>query len=511
LIEKEIFIIIEKVEVLMRFASCRISGDRLLLSIFSKEYNKVQFEKQVTVKTDESSEIIRELDYIDMAAPSCDVLYYSRNYPPVKSSYLRKIIASDIESETPFREEEIIFDFTSTGGKSDTKVFCIKKETLGIALSPFEQTVREKIRSIIPENILLFKSPDNLGKAIFVGENYSALVTANGQIIKAEGIGRLRLELISVFSGSDPEEELNTWLNAAGDISRPMELTDVEMRIRKAVLSFFERMFAFFVPYAGEQCITGVFLNDILPNGSEKLIESMDSSIFSQTSFVVYSLTDSLEMIATVAENADTVNMASGEFAYKGGFTFLKRRIILGALLYAVALVLLVAGMQIRKGYLDTRLEEIDTRTKKVMKEVIGKELPSLRQAVAIMNKTIKGEVGMADKKVIYPYSSVYIMEVIFPYATFENSTIEISELSIKDEGKIRLVGTSSTLEDINKLTENLQKDPLISELNRGQINTRADKSAFNITFQFAGVKKEDLKNKKPKKKGSKGESEGEL
>ncbi|HRZ80566.1 MAG TPA: hypothetical protein P5044_11200, partial [bacterium] len=175
------------------------------------------------------------------------------------------------------------------------------------------------------------------------------------------------------------------------------------------------------------------------------------------------------------------------------------------------ALIMLAAGMRIREGYLDTKLEDIDFRAKKVMKEVIGKELPSLRQAVAIMNKTIKGEAGVADKKALYPYSAVYIMEVIFPYAAFENSTIEVSELSIKDDGKIRLVGTSSTLDDINKLTDNLQKDPMISDLNRGQINTRADKSAFNITFQFAGVKKEDPKNKKSKKKGSKDEEEKEL
>ena len=494
----------------MRFASCRIAGDRLLLSIFSKEYNKVQFEKQVEVKAEESSEIIKELDYIDIVAGSGDILYYSRNYPPVKSSYLRKIIASDIESETPFREGDIVFDFAGPGLKGETRVFCIRKETLGMFLSPFEQVAREKIRSIIPENILLFKSPDNLGKAIFVGESYSAIVTGDGQIIKAEGLSRLRLELVSVFSGSDPEGELNTWLNAAGDISRPMELTDVELRIRKVVMAFFERMFSFFALYAGEQCITGVFLGDVLPNGSEKIIESMDSSVFSQVPFIVYSLADSLEMTANVAEKADTVNLASGEFAYKGGFTFLKKRIILGAVLYAAAIVLLIAGMQIRKSYLDTRLEDIDTRTKKVMKEVIGKELPSLRQAVSIMNKTIKGEMGAADKKAVYPYSAVYIMEVVFPYAAFENSTIEISELSIKDEGKIRLVGTSSTLDDINKLTENLQADPLISDLNRGQINTRADKSAFNITFQFAGVKKEDPKSKKTKKKGSKGEEEEE-
>ena len=136
------------------------------------------------------------------------------------------------------------------------------------------------------------------------------------------------------------------------------------------------------------------------------------------------------------------------------------------------------------------------------MKEVIGKEMPSLRQALSIMDKSIKGEASMADKKAVYPYSALYIMEVIFPYFTFEGSTIEVSEISIKEEGKIRVVGTSSTLDDINKFTEQLEQDPLIDEINRGQINTRGDKSSFNISFNYAGQKKEDPKAKKGKKKG---------
>lgn len=495
----------------MRFASCRISGGRLLLSIFSKEYNKLQFEEQVAVGIEGSSEVIKDLDYIDLIIGAGDVLYYSRNYPPVKSTHLKRIIVSDIESETPFREDEVVFDISGPSAKGETQVFCVKKETLGTALSPFEPSVKEKIRSIIPENILLFQNPDSLEKAVFIGEDYSAFVTSGGQILKSEGTGKLRSELLTVFSGDDPEKELAEWLGASGDISRPMELTDVEMRIRKVVIGFFERIFAFFAPYAGEPGLTGIFISDVLPSGTEKLIEGLDSSIFSQAPFSVYSLADSLEMAANLAERSDAVNLATGDFAYKGGFTFLKKTIILAAVFYAAALVMLLAGMQIRKGYLDDKLEDIDARAKRVMKDVIGKELPSLRQATAIMNKTIKGEAGAADKKALYPYSAVYIMEVIFPYAAFENSTIEVSELSIKDDGKIRLVGTSSTLDDINKLTDNLQKDPMISELNRGQINTRADKSAFNITFQFAGVKKEDPKSKKSKKKGVKDDGEDEL
>ena len=58
------------------------------------------------------------------------------------------------------------------------------------------------------------------------------------------------------------------------------------------------------------------------------------------------------------------------------------------------------------------------------------------------------------------------------------------------------------TLDDINKFTELLENDTMIDEINRGQINTRGDKSSFNISFSYATPKKEDPKAKKGKKKG---------
>ncbi|HQI06225.1 MAG TPA: hypothetical protein PL195_13275, partial [bacterium] len=217
----------------------------------------------------------------------------------------------------------------------------------------------------------------------------------------------------------------------------------------------------------------------------------------------VYEAYESLEIIPEIVDNDSSVSFATGEFAYKGGFSFLKKRIVTAVVLYFTALIMLVAGMQMRISYLDERIEKGEERTKTLMKDVIGKEMPSLRQALSIMNKTIKGETALADKKAVYPYSALYIMEVTFPYFTFENSTIEVSELAIKEEGKIRVTGTSSTLEDINKFTGFLEQDPLIDEINRGQINTRNDKSSFSISFSYAGPKKDDTKGKKGKKKDS--------
>ena len=82
------------------------------------------------------------------------------------------------------------------------------------------------------------------------------------------------------------------------------------------------------------------------------------------------------------------------------------------------------------------------------------------------------------------------------------NELLKGAMFKTTEEGKIRVVGTSNSLDDINKFTDLLEQDPLIDEINRGQINTRGDKSSFNISFNYAGPKKEDTKTKKSKKKG---------
>ena len=100
-------------------------------------------------------------------------------------------------------------------------------------------------------------------------------------------------------------------------------------------------------------------------------------------------------------------------------------------------------------------------------------------------------------------------MERVFPHAVFEGSTVEIGDLSVKEEGKISLSGLSDTLEDINKLTENLEKDELIYNLNRGQINSRGSKNSFKISFSFGESSKRET-GKKAKKGKKKAKSEGD-
>jgi len=487
----------------MKFASCRAVHGGFLIDTFSKEYNKTVFEKSEFAKKDAAVDIFKNFDYIDFVCPGRDLLYFARNYPPVKYAYLRKIVAQDIESETPFKEDEMLIEVKNfQKGSGEMNVFAVGKDVVRNALAGFDDSAREKVRSIVPEEVLFFKSEIPLKKAIFVNDDYSLMVLPDGQIVMNGGLDELRSDMLAIFGGEDPQAELDSWLKVAGNLSATEGLSDIEVRIRKTIISFFEKTFDFFAPFAGDQGETAVFTGGILPEGTAEIIEGIDSSQFSGSRFIVYDYTHQLEMASNAVDDDSAVNFAVGDFAYKGGFAFLKKRAIVAAVLYVLSVFMLVFGMEMRKSYLDSRIEAGEERTKQLMKDVIGKEMPSLRQALSIMDKAIKGEAGAADKKAVYPYSALYIMEVVFPYFTFENSTIEVSEISIKEEGKIRVVGTSNSLEDINKFTELLEQDPLIDEINRGQINTRGDKSSFNISFNYAGPKKEDAKAKKTKKKG---------
>ncbi|MGI6395007.1 MAG: hypothetical protein ACOX2F_09840 [bacterium] len=490
----------------MKFASCRVIDGKFFVSIFSREYSKTTHESMVEVPIENSAEVFKDVDYVDFVIPGKEVLFFSRNYPPVKTSYIKKIIAQDIEAETPFKESDLIIDMKSFSGSGETNVFCAKKETVKEMIKAFDPMTKEKVRSIVPEEILLFKAPEKLEKAVFIGDDYSLFVSKSGQIVMNSGLIDLKKELKTCFNGEDPENELASWLSVAGDISSLSELSDIEVLIRKKIIAFMEKIFDFFAPFATNPSgKTGVFVNDLIVAGVSNLIAQIEHPIFFNSRPVVYEAHQSLKIVPAIVDSDSFVSFAAGEFAYKGGFSFLKKRIIIAVALYVVALVMLIAGMQVRKNYLDARIESGEEKAGKLMKEVIGKEMPSLRQALSIMDKTIKGETSLADKKAIYPYSALYIMEVIFPYFTFEESTIEVSEVAIKEEGKIRVTGLSDSLEDINKFTELLESDPLIDEINRGQINTRNDKSSFSISFNYANPKKEDTKAKKSKKKNEEG------
>ncbi len=484
----------------MRFASCRINNGELLICSFIKEYNKCSFEKVFSVPMDESHEILKEYDYIDFVLPGKDILYYSRNYPPVNEVQLRKIVSQDIESDTPFLENDVMIEVKASPLEA-TKVFCVPKEIIRSYLNRFDQFSKEKIRSIVPEEFIAFKCFKETEKAIFIGDTYSLFIADSGQVVKNGGTAELKKDLISLFGGDDPEEDLRTWLNASVDISSTEDLSDIELRIKKCVQSFLEKTVSYFIPFSGTMSETTIFINDIVPEGTAKIAQMLDSSPFSEKPFVVVAVKDFLEMTGIAMEKGIGVNFAKKEFAYKGGFSFLKKRIIFAAVLYITAIVLLISGMQLRIRYLNQRAASIDERTRTVMIEVLGREYPSLRQAISVMNQTIRGEQGASDRQIVYPYSALHIMEAIFPLIAYEDSTIEISELAIREEGRIRIAGTANTLDDINKLTENLSTHDMISELSRGQINTRGDKSSFNVTFEYAQPKKADSRTQKARKK----------
>jgi len=491
----------------MRFASCRFVKEKVLFCSFLKEYNKVNFEEMLVLDKEAAVEKIRDFDYLDLVVPAKDVLYYSRNYPPVKSSYLKKIVSQDLEADTPFKENELIIDVKKFQDKDDTKVFCIRKDSIEFLLGKLDDTGKEKFRSIVPENVLFFDQDKDYEKAIFIGIDYSVIVNDSGQIARTEGLEKVFDQIRDVL-GDDSDDELKKWIEASSDLSKSSNLSDIEIRISKIIKKFFEEIIEIFTPYSGPSGKTAIFLDSQMPFGTKKIVEALDSSPFSDEPFEFVGAEESLKRASEISDTGSNINFAMGDFAYRGGFSFLKKRIVLGMVFYIIAFLMLVAGMQVRKGYLDERIERGQERTSAVMKEVLGRSYPSARQALSIMKKTIKGETAGIDKKSVYPYSALFIMERIFPHAVFEGSTIEIGDLSIKEEGKIRISGLSDTLEDINKLTENMEKDELIYNLNRGQINSRGSKNSFKISFSFGsdGKKIEPGKTgKKSKKKKSEG------
>ena len=306
----------------MRFASCRFVKEKVLFCSFLKEYNKVNFEEMLFLDKEAAAEKIRDFDYLDLVVPAKDVLYYSRNYPPVKSSYLKKIVSQDLEVDTPFKENEMIVDVKKFQDKNDTKVFCIRKDSIEHLLGKLDDTGREKFRSIVPENVLFLDEDKSYEKAIFIGIDYSVIVNDAGQITRTEGLEKVFDQIRDVL-GDDSDDELKKWIEASSDLSKSSNLSDIEIRISKIITKFFEEIIEIFTPYSGPSGKIAIFIDSQMPFGTKKIVEALDSSPFSDEPFEFVGAEEALKRASEISDTGSNINFAIGEFAYRGRFNFL--------------------------------------------------------------------------------------------------------------------------------------------------------------------------------------------
>ncbi len=478
----------------MRFASCILLKKRILIYEFEKDYNTVHEKGLSSIEYGESLSYLQHLDFMDIIMPARDVLFYTKEYPPVKGPQLEKIIAQDIGSVTPFNPEELIFDFEKF---SDTKttVFMVFKERIRELMGRLDSSLYDKIRAIIPEELLFFKNR-GVDNGLVIGEDYSVLVTREGQIVRNIGFETLRQEISDLYGDAESSEDYEKWLDSIKDLSIFDTLSEEEIRIRKKIEGFYKSIYERFSSYIGSEQRLGFYLSDAVIGSGEKLLNNIapESEEFT--------VDEVLRRLYEEAEDQKSINFAKGEFAYKGGFGFHRKKLIATIVMLLVGFLLFFMGMQFRLSDLDSRVERIEERTRKAQKRVLGREYPSTKQALSIMMRTIEGK-GSKDKRKLYPYSSLFIIETVFPQIAFEGSTVEVQTFSVKD-GKIKVTGFADSDTDIFKMIENLEQLPFVSDLNKGAINTYRGRNKFSISFSFEKKEKEEKRDRKKenKKKG---------
>ncbi len=474
----------------MRFASCVLLDNKIILHEYEKDYSR-NIEKEIKVLSyEEAPAYLQTLDFIDIAMPGKDILFFTKQYPPVKKFQLDKIIEQDVEAVTPFDPADIIIDF-SQFFPNLTTVFMSPKNNIKALISKLGNDFSEKVRAIIPEELLFFRAPAE--SAIFIGSSYSILVDRDGQVIRNTGFNKLYTEIYELFGKNDEEiDDLKRWLESINNIAADEGLSEDEIRVRKKIEKFFAELYSEFEPFMKNHDKMSFYFSDIVVGNGEQLIKKLfpDAEI--------YPVLDYLRGIHTEADHHETINLSKGDFAYKGGFNFYKTRVFITAGLIIAAFIILFFSMEMRILYLDSKSSEIDAKAKKITKEILGKEYPSLKQALSTMVKTIEGK--GKEKKKLYPYSSLYIMEQIFPDIAFEGSSIEVLDLLVKD-GKVKLSGEAMTDKDIFRMIEQLEKMETVSNMNKGAVTQRRDKQSFTINFEYKKKEKEE-KKEKGKEKG---------
>ena len=482
----------------MRFASCRIQNDRLLVLGYEKEYNRTVSRQFTVISFDEAAAGLAPYDYLDVIVPAREILRFAGNYPPVKRHDLEKIVMQDIESVTSFKGEEIVFDVGAVRTDGMTPVFIAPKEKLRALLDRTGAPIRDRIRSLVPEAALVPDEGEET-QALFIDDDTTVFSDARGQIVRTIGLSRLAALMRESLGQGKSEEEALQILASARDLTDTPALSEDELLLRKAAERFYHELATEFGRFLKRGPRTIIYFADRLSGNAEGLAS------LAVPGALVVTAEEALDRVAGMAEGREGgVDLARGEFAYRGGFTFLKRRIISAALLFIFGFVLMLAAFETRLWYLDQASAALDDNARNITKEVLGKEYPSLRQAISVMQKTIGGggKEGKNDKK-LYPYSAVFVMEQVFPAAAFEGSSIEVRDFSFK-EGKVKLSGEADSLEHINTMLENLEKLDYVAELNKGQITSRGGKNSFGVGFTFQKKTPKELSKKEQKKEAEK-------
>lgn len=475
----------------MKFAACVLQGENILIQEFIKEYNQVSMLDFLEIPVSEASERLAEYDFLDFVIPSRDVLYYEKTFPPVNRDKLMNIIEQDMDTETSFSCEDVIIQPYAENGK--TVVMLAPREKLMSIVSTVGEVNREKIRSFIPEELLYFTKSKEDEVAVFIGYDYTAFVSRSGQVVHNKGFSHIREAAREIFGSSGSEEDFREWMASMEDLTNEDNLSDDEIRLRKKFLNFSNELhekFSLFMK--NNKRVSGVYMFSYF---ADKFAALFSRSSWDVSESDVFSSSELFNSVRFHGED-DNINFARKEFAYKGGLSFIKTRIIVTILLCIASYVIMVFSMQFKLSNLKNESNEITAKARKMAEDVIGRDMPSQRQALSIMKRTVN-EGYLESGKKLYKYSALYLMEEIFPLIAFDGSSIDVKNINIGNSGDVRLTGYSDTLEDINKATENLETHPHISDMNKGQISSRRGRNSFSLNFKFVSGKKQESKKKK--------------
>ncbi len=480
----------------MQFATVCLTTDTIHLFAFEKEYNRTVATGYTAVALSDAVEILNQFDFVDVVLPPHELFYFVKQYPPVKLSQLDKVIYQDIAIETPFDPTQLLICHTAeytTEGKR--LVMAVNKQRIGNLIKQLGTEFQDKVRRIIPPHLLLFRSTENK-QGVFIGDSYTVVAGAEGQVVVGGGLLNLYEYLRSHFTDMN-DTEYDSWLSTLGDISSVDDLSPDDLRARALIKRWFGELVQRIRPWLPEVVPTEWFFCGSVPgNGEAVLLETVHSNS------AIVDMEELLDRLSAEMTKSNDLNFAKEEFVYRGGIQFLRIRLVVALVLLLFVFIGTVVAMQIRLSSLHALSDTIDSKNRKITKEILGKEYPSLRQAIAVMKKTISGE-NNKDTKALYPYSATFIMEKIFPLIAFENSTIEIRDFSVREGGKVRISGDSDTLDDINTMVAAIEGLDEVADVSKGQITSRKGKNRFNISFEFS-PKKPSAKSDKRRKGGTK-------
>jgi len=192
-----------------------------------------------------------------------------------------------------------------------------------------------------------------------------------------------------------------------------------------------------------------------------------------------------LALRAKIAKNNRSFNFRSGQYALKGEWANLKKRLVVLAAMFAMAVSIMAGSMALKYADKAGRLSEIQTEMTSVY-QTLFPEATTIVDVPLQMKSAIR---ELQEKGTLVSGNQASVLAVLKEVSRLpELVTVEFQELALS-AAELKLSGHAASFEAVNKMAEALGESPLFATIQVSDAKMSLDGSRidFRLLIGFSG------------------------